>query len=871
TVLLAIENALHGGLVITDNSLPDNPVVYCNPGYEKISGYNKEEVLGRNCRFLQGEHTDPAKIELIRDAISEKQDCSVVMRNYRKDGSEFWNGLSVSPVLNTNGETTHFLGLVDDVSERIDAEEALRTSELKLQQTQRLAKIGYLEWDVETMMPLQCSDSLPGLIGISRESILTQPGALYKAVHPDDRNWFAEIDRQMAQGGHEYELEFRIVRPGGEIRHIREIGELAYRKNRAQRCCLSTMQDITEQKQALEQLSESQRRLETLIGNLPGMAYRCRYDERYTMEFVTDGSYLLTGYYPADLIQNHRINFFDLVLPDFKEESRTKLHSSVDKDIPFTLEYQIKTGSGETKWVWEHGVGVRSDTGEVLTLEGYIVDITDRKQAELERQSSVDRFRDFSRIAADWFWEMGPDLRFTYASGQFYRTMGITAADVIGRTRGEVHDGPTYHRNKWTEHIKTLEAGEPFQDFEVLWTRPDGTTRNLCLSGEPLYNKDGSFAGYRGVGRDITAQKRIESQLRAHIELSPDAIVIIDRNGAIRFANAIASQLLGYTHEELIRSNTEKMAPAGTRVRHIELREAYFDSPRTRTLGDDFDLMAVRKDGTEFPLEVSVSPIEDAGETLVLASLRDVSERKSHEAEMRQQLLAYAHDDRLSTAGELASGLAHELNQPLTAISNNCDTGLIIARESPGMDPDLVQILEENYEFSHRAGQIIHSLRQLTQKGQHDKSPTDINSIITETVKLVATEARFAQVEIKLNLQKQLPIILIDAVQIQQVMVNLERNAIESMSRSDVSERVLSIRSTQLDPDTIKITVEDNGPGIRADIADEIFNAYTTSRKEGMGLGLSISRSMISLHGGQLWFERDRESGAVFHFTLAVS
>jgi two-component system sensor kinase FixL len=866
----AIQNTQHHALTITDARGDDNPIVFSSPGFEEMSGYSAEEVLGRNCRFLQGDETDPTAVAELRQAIEEAREYTVVLKNYRKDGSAYWNEITVSPIRDVAGEVTHFLGFQNDVSERRRTQDALRLSEFELKQANRLAKLGYMEWDIDTFRILNCSDNLPELFGLPKEQLLGDPKYFEAILHPEDSAKVTSSEKQLSSDPVSYECNFRIITDNNEVRYFREVGEPVSSDDGGIRYFRACLQDVTEHALTSFQLNESRRRLTTLIGNLPGMVFRCRNDEKHTMEFVSKGCLELTGYSYEELIVNSAKDQIELIEPAARTKYLATVNSALEAGCQYSVEYELTTATGERKWAWEHGTGIASSEGKVVAIEGYIVDITARKHAELAQRASDTRFTDFGRIAADWFWEMGPDLRFTYVSGRIGELLGISASDVIGKTREELYRDSVESRTVWVEHLKEMETHQPFSDFDIVWTRPDGTTCSISLNGEPQFGDDGSFAGYRGVGRDVTTQKRNESQLRAFFELSPDAIVIIDNDRSIRFANTMASTLFDYSHKELIGRAISDLLPDVVWRRYTGDKQAESVTSHTQKMGNELDLSARKSDGRLFPVEIGISPIEDAGKTLLLATVRDISERKLYEEQERQRLLDHAHDARLSTAGELASGLAHELNQPLLAISSNCDTGLLIAKESPSIDAELVQILEENYAYALRAGQIIHSLRKLVQKAEPDQTPTDINTLIEGTCKLIASEANTARVRIRLELMEQLPLIVLDAVHIQQVLVNLERNAIESLSNTNTAVRTLVISST-LDPaGYVKVSVADNGQGVSDKIIDQIFDPHVTSRISGMGLGLSISRSMIETHGGQLWIDTDCTFGAVFHFTLPV-
>ena len=246
----------------------------------------------------------------------------------------------------------------------------------------------------------------------------------------------------------------------------------------------------------------------------------------------------------------------------------------------------------------------------------------------------------------------------------------------------------------------------------------------------------------------------------------------------------------------------------------------------------------------------------------------DVSRRKQLEERDQRLRAELAHASRLSTAGELASGLAHELNQPLTAIAHNCDAVVSSIRTYTDIDAELVETVNDISEQAHRAGGIIRSMRHLVRKDTSDKLPTDINELVRETVRLTAPEARAKGVKVILRLTDSLPSPTIDPVQIQQVLVNLERNSVEAMGQHNSTIKELTIDTYLNQTGHIEVCITDTGPGIDPGFAEHLFTAFQTTKPEGMGLGLSISRTIVEEHGGRLWIDQNEEDVTMFKFTI---
>ena len=256
---------------------------------------------------------------------------------------------------------------------------------------------------------------------------------------------------------------------------------------------------------------------------------------------------------------------------------------------------------------------------------------------------------------------------------------------------------------------------------------------------------------------------------------------------------------------------------------------------------------------------------------LMLQQLRRKEKRRLQAEEQALQHQAdLAHVDRLNIMGEMASGLAHELNQPLSAISTYCQAGLRIIDTFEDKPEKLIHALEHASIQSQRAGEIIRRMRRFTGKGAVRRKPIDINQVIKSVLGFIETELSRKQIKLVLELADDLPAAIADEIQIEQVILNLLHNAIDAMFSASDNTRVLRISSMHSGADTLQVTVNDSGPGLDAATLDRIFDTFFTTRKNGMGLGLAISRSIVEAHGGKLWADASAGSGATFHFTVST-
>ena len=314
--------ATSNGIVITDASRPENPIIYCNPAFERMTGYSQAEILGHNCRFLQGSETAPSVREQIRHALRQEQECRVTIKNYRKDGTLFWNELAISPVKDARGKLTHFVGVQTDITERKQGEEALLRAKV------------------------------------------------------------AEAAKQ----------------------------------------ALET--EIAERLRVEEALRESQRRLSTLINSLPGIVFSCANDSEWSMTYLSEGCFTLTGYTSEELIGNRQDSYNSNIYTADLTKVLEAIETAIALQQPYVVEYRIQTKSGQEKWLWEKGSGVFNSQGEVLGLEGFITDITERKQAEVEIRSALEREKELSELKS----------RFVTTTSHEFRTplsTILSSADII--------------------------------------------------------------------------------------------------------------------------------------------------------------------------------------------------------------------------------------------------------------------------------------------------------------------------------------------------------------------------------------------------------------------------------------------------------
>jgi two-component system sensor kinase FixL len=410
---------------------------------------------------------------------------------------------------------------------------------------------------------------------------------------------------------------------------------------------------------------------------------------------------------------------------------------------------------------------------------------------------------------------------------------------------------------------------------QVVRVRKDGSTFVANVSLTPLRDEAGRVRGFAKVTRDVTervaaeeALKAREAHLRSILETVPDAMVVIDEQAAIRSFSATAVRLFGYEPDEVIGENVKILMPEPYREHHDGYMRRYLSTGERRIIGIGRVVVGQRKDGSTFPMELAVGEMRSGGERYFTGFIRDLTERQQTETRLQELQSELVHMSRFTALGEMASTLAHEINQPLTAIANylkGCRR--ILERMEGDQVPMLREAVGQAADQALRAGQVIRHLREFVARGESERHIENLPKLIEEASALALVGAKEKGVRVVFRLDPRAQLVLADRIQIQQVLLNLIRNAIEAMQDSQRRELVIGTRGDQGDG-LVEASVQDTGTGIAPDIAARLFQPFVTTKKHGMGVGLSICRTIVESHGGKIWVESEQGRGTVFRFTL---
>ena len=362
-----------------------------------------------------------------------------------------------------------------------------------------------------------------------------------------------------------------------------------------------------------------------------------------------------------------------------------------------------------------------------------------------------------------------------------------------------------------------------------------------------------------------------EAYFEALMSAAVDAIIVIDQDGQIEIFNKAAEEIFGHAESEILGKNVSSLMPEPDRSAHDQYIKNYHTSRNPRIIGIGREIVGLHKNGKKFPAHLSVGEVAGTDTTRFIGIIRDMSENHRLEHEVREMQSELTHATRLSELGEMAAGIAHEINQPLTAIStyaNACHR--MLANEQSDAE-EMLNTLHLITDQAQRAGEVVRRLRAFTKKRLGQRQLLEINEIIDSTIRLVESDIRARNFRLDKRLASKLPKVFADNVQIQQVILNLIRNAMDAMENVPSGENVVTIESNSDDDNHVRVSISDQGIGLTEEIAEKIFDSFFTTRDTGTGLGLSISRSIITAHGGVIDYSPNQEGGVSFYFTLPAA
>ena len=841
-------------------------LVYANPAAERLTGYRLDEMLGRNCRFLQGEDRNQEGLAEIRAGLAEQRACQAVLRNYRKDGTRFWNQISIAPVTGVDGEITHFIGILQDVTERKRAEHALAQSEKKYHDLYDGAPDMMAAVDPKTAIVKECNQTLAANLGYTKDEIAGQP--IFSLYHPDCMEDVKTAFQSFAENGHVTDKELQLRRKdGSKIDVSLKVSSVRDQEGNVTHSS-SIWRDITERKAAEDALRESEQRFRDLIeGSIQGTLIHRDGKPLFANQALAD-MFAYDG--PEEIIALGSVPQLEAA----HERDRLDAYGASRLQgltSPKRYEFEGLRKDGSPIWL-ENFVTVVDWQGEPA-VQSTIIDISERKAAEDALQESEARFRDVVDAASDWIWEQDENLRFTYFSDRFREVTGRSDQEMLGKTRLELLAPDD--EDVWAAHLADLTARRPFRNFRYSYIRPSGERLYQSVSGVPIFDPDGTFRGYRGTGTDLTAEveteealRRSETRFHGAFETAVHGMALTAPDGRFLEVNPALCRMLGYPDTELRRRSYESVV-------HPEDLAKGLDHLGRMQAGEirsfQHEERWVRSDGDTAWVLASVALVADAAGAPdhLVWQLLDLTERKQADERLRQS-------QKMEAIGQLTGGVAHDFNNLLTVILGNAR----LLERRFGDDAQSGKMAESISKAAKRGAELVQHLLAFSRKQTLETQAVQVGELVQG---MHAMLRRTLEVDIKITsrIGDDLHDALVDPNQLESALLNLSVNARDAMAQGGtLTIEVANFRAGEapvaadvnLAPgrDYVAIAVSDTGTGIPPEQIKQIFEPFFTTKEvgKGTGLGLSMVFGFIQQSGGQIHVESEVGRGTMFTLYL---
>jgi len=826
-------------------------------------GVDASEIIGRYCYQLWGDDGKPCEGCPVAKAMTTGQPQS--LEKATDDGRSWF--IRGYPVRDANGKIVGAIEVTLDVTDKKRAERALRESEERYNSLFEYSNDAIFICDLDGRI-IDVNRKALALFVCSRSELLSRNMA---ELHPPGAREAsrAAFRSLAATGSTQIEIEFQTSRgrvfPAELSAYTIWIGD--------KEVVQGIVRDTSERRRAEGDLRESKRTLTTLMGNLPGMAYRCRNDEQWTMTFVSDGCRALTGYASDDLLGNHRVAYNDIIHPDDKALVRASIERSIDGGRQFRITYRIITADGGEKWVWEQGTALITDDGQVESLEGFISDISEQKRVEQTLRRREATLASIFRAAPTGIGVVS-DRVFKRVNESMCEMVGYTSNELVGRSARMLYvseeEFDKVGREKY-EQIRRSGTGT----VEARWVKKDGTIIDVLLSSTPLDMSDLS-AGVTFTALDITDRKLAEQALRESegryhelFESVIEGIGQINDREEIIYCNPAFAGVFGIDNPpDMVGRNMREFVAGSSR----EAMDAQYERLRqNQSVRVDMDILTVRNEARQAHLALSPRFSQSGRYLGCFLGIMDVTEnRRLQEFASRAQ--------RLETAGKIAGQVAHDFNNllgPLLAYPE-------LARDDLPEGHPVLTYLGDMERAARQIADINQQLLTLGRRGHYNQEPLNLNGIVSQVIKELDYIPE--TIDIETHLAEDLMLMKGGPAQIHRVVANLVNNALDSMQnhgRLTISTEnhytdLEAHRYMSIPPgEYVKLTMQDSGCGISGDLLPHIFEPFVstkaTDRKRGSGLGLSVVHAVVKDHDGFIDVETSIGTGTSFYLYFPIT
>src|ERR1700747_1763895 len=763
----------------------------------------------------------------------------------------------------------------------------LQESKARLEEAQRVAHVGHWEWDLATDV-IVWSDETYRIFGLSPQERPMDLATVRSMVHPDDREPLYQAVDQDLVAGQRPSGEFRIVRPSGEVRTVSSLtserwsslpGDTKRDASGRPYKLFGTIHDITDRKRTEEAFQEISRKLQESNARLEE-AQRIANVGHYSWNLIekrviwSDEVYRIYGLDPQQgTIDLAKVS--EMIHPEDRELVFRAAEEALQSGVPADIEHRLIRPDGEVRTIHSVGTVKRDTSGRPYEMFGTAQDITDRKRSEEALKQNQFYLSEGQRLAHMGSWAFNDAGH--YWSDELFKIYGLdrqNGAPTVEQYLALIHP---QDRASMAETIKRMqEEHRGFDQIERI-IRPDGQVRYIRAVAVPVMEQ-GLFKGFIGTTMDVTEQELLTQELRREQAYLAEAQSLTHIGS---WATNFYTKQMFHLSDETFRLHGFDPRNGPIPLEHFFAtihpeKRAGVTAPleqaiHTRTDYDIREFRVCHPDGTLRFLRTigHHNPSSEMG--YYVGITMDITERKQAEQErekLRQLEANLGHINRVNMMGELAAALAHEIRQPIAASITSANACLRwLARDPPDLERARAAAVRIEQD-GNRAADVINHLRSFYKKGTPpERGMVDLKDIVREMTALLRKEAVRHSIKIHSELREDIPNVLVDRVQLQQVFMNLMLNAIDAMK--DTGGK-LTISSRLTPEDLLVVSISDTGVGLSVENTERIFVAFHTTKPEGTGMGLAITRSIVESHGGRGWATANQGVGATFHFTLPI-
>jgi PAS domain S-box-containing protein len=848
--------------------------VYANPALERLTGFNSDQINQADWpSFLLEEDRAVASASWQRSLATGTPYRAQIRMRGRDGAPECIELIAFGHRAGDDTELWLFIGL------DVKSIAAQKHQELEAQLQATLNVIPAYTWYALPSGTLTfVNERTANYLGLPKDHPLRfgiDTGAEWDShtalLHPDDREEARTVWSTCLSMGTAGEFTFRVPSAEGKYRWFLTRAEPLRASDGTLLYWIGVNLDIDDAKRAEDALRKSEKELRDVIDTIPALVWSARPDGSNT--YVNKRFVEYTG---SSAEQTAGSGWQALVHPDDLERHAAKWLEAIATGKPHENEVRSRRSDGQYRWQLDRGVPLRDEAGNIVKWYGVTTDIEDRKRAEEALQQSQFYLAEGQRLAHMGSWTFNPSGFFEYWSQELFKIYGLDpqkGAPTLEEYLATVHP---QDRDFMADTIKRMHAERSGCDVKKRIVRPDGKQRYIRCVGIPVI-KEEVLMGFIGTAMDVTEQELLTHELerqQAHLAEAQKLTHtgswtwrFVDRKMKTEHLSEEWYRIYGFDPAEgapTLEEFSERVHPEDRLMWRGITERAMMEKADY-----DHEFRILLPNGKLKWIHTVGHPVlSDAGDLeQFVGSSTDITERKSAEQErekLRQLEADLAHINRVSMLGEMAASLAHEIKQPLAAAitsANSCIEWL--AHEPPNLDRARAAVVRID-KYGNRAAEIIDRIRSLYKKSPSQRELVDVNQVIDEILTLLKGEADRCSVAMSTELAAKLPKIKADHVQLQQVFMNLMLNAIEAMQAEGGD---LTVKS-QLQNSQLQFSVSDTGVGLPVEKMDEIFSAFFTTKPQGSGMGLAISRSIVESHGGQMWATANDGRGTTFHFTL---